>query len=197
MGRAKFAKYSQRAYDALVTKDANTIYAVNDTGDFSSSSLDTEGKLYIGEKPIKMDAIPFGIEYYDVKLDSTSGDIALMSNTEILSYQFYSSGVYMVMAHVTLRGSALTSVVLKKVIPNQPVRPDIISSTTVALDGYASVTLIGVLSITEEDILSKATMELCGSNNSTLYSGSISVEAIYENYDGANDATRMYLIKIA
>lgn len=197
MGRTKFAKYSKEVYDSLAVKDADTIYAVNDTGDFSSASLDTEAKLFIGEKPVKMDAIPFATEHYSVALDSTSGDIGLIRDTIILAYQFYSPGVYLIMTHVTLQCAADVSLALKKVIPNTSLRPYIISSTTVSNDGYSidcytSVTLVGLLTITQEEVVSKATIRLYGS-----VVAHATVLARYDNDAGDGCATRMDIIKIS
>ena len=48
----KFRKCTTNYYSDLVNKDENTLYFVNDLGDFSSSNLDTRGKLYLGSKEI-------------------------------------------------------------------------------------------------------------------------------------------------
>lgn len=57
MGLVKFAKASREAYREA-TKDDETLYFVNETGDFSDESMDESGELYLGSKKISSDNIP-------------------------------------------------------------------------------------------------------------------------------------------
>lgn len=59
MGLAKHKKLSKSEYDSLSTKDEDTIYAVNESGDFSEENLDDTAELFIGDKKIAND-IPYG-----------------------------------------------------------------------------------------------------------------------------------------
>lgn len=47
----KFRKMTTAGYNSLADKRSNTLYFVNDTGDFSPQSMDeTEGDIYLGDK---------------------------------------------------------------------------------------------------------------------------------------------------
>lgn len=48
----KFRKCTTNYYTNLQNKDENTLYFVNDFGDFSSANLDSRGRLYLGNKEI-------------------------------------------------------------------------------------------------------------------------------------------------
>lgn len=50
MAKVKFSFGSKGAFEKLSVKDPNTVYFVNETGDFSSASLDADGDIYLGEK---------------------------------------------------------------------------------------------------------------------------------------------------
>lgn len=50
MAKVKFVFGSRQAFEALREKNADTIYVVNETGDFSSASLDADGDVYLGGK---------------------------------------------------------------------------------------------------------------------------------------------------
>lgn len=50
MAKVKFSFGSRRAFEKLSVKDPGTVYFVNETGDFSSASLDADGDIYLGEK---------------------------------------------------------------------------------------------------------------------------------------------------
>lgn len=52
MARVRFKKVTTAAYQNVTNPDGNTLYFVSDTGDFSPSSLDVEGELYLGNKLI-------------------------------------------------------------------------------------------------------------------------------------------------
>ena len=55
MGKIKFTKATTEAFQDLLDDglvNADTLYFVSDTGDFSPSSLDTDGSLYLGDKLI-------------------------------------------------------------------------------------------------------------------------------------------------
>lgn len=50
MAKVKFSFGSRAAFDRMAAKDPSTVYFVNETGDFSSASLDADGDIYLGEK---------------------------------------------------------------------------------------------------------------------------------------------------
>lgn len=50
MGLAKHKKLSKSEYDSLSVKDEDTLYAVNENGDFSEENLEDSAELYIGDK---------------------------------------------------------------------------------------------------------------------------------------------------
>ena len=50
MGRVRCMKISSADYSALSTKDDEVLYFVNDTGTFGPDSLETNGKVYLGDK---------------------------------------------------------------------------------------------------------------------------------------------------
>ena len=52
MGLAKHKKLSKSEYDSLSVKDEDTLYAVNQNGDFSEENLEDSAELYIGDKKI-------------------------------------------------------------------------------------------------------------------------------------------------
>lgn len=194
MGRVKFAKYSRRRFDALIVKNADTLYAVNDTGDFSNSSLDEDAELYIGDKLIKTggDVLPppVATECHVEKLERNITVTAGGRPAVVLSFQVPSSGTYMVSAHATVVGD-LINFALFKIASSA----EVISSTTqygVNGTAYNSVTLTGVIAVSEADVAAKAKIELQGSvpsghKNATIYS---------VNQGGAVNATRMDIVKI-
>lgn len=58
MSKVRFVKGSRAAFEALSEKDGGVIYFVNETGDFSPSSLDGGGELYLGDKLISGNSAP-------------------------------------------------------------------------------------------------------------------------------------------
>lgn len=52
MGLAKHKKLSKSEYNSLSNKDEDTLYAVNENGDFSEENLEDSAELYIGDKKI-------------------------------------------------------------------------------------------------------------------------------------------------
>ncbi len=194
MGRVKFAKYSRRRFDALIAKNADTVYAVNDTGDFSNSSLDEDAELYIGDKLIKTggDVLPppVATECHVEKLERNITVPAGGRPAVVLSFQVPSSGTYMVSTHATVVGD-MVNFALFKIASSA----EVISSTTqygVNGTAYNSVTLTGVITVSEADVAANAKIELhvsvpSGNKNATVYS---------VNQDGAVNATRMDIVKI-
>lgn len=66
MGLVKHEKLSKTEYSGLSEKDEDTLYAVNENGDFSESNMDDSAELYIGDKKIG------GIEY-DLATETADG----------------------------------------------------------------------------------------------------------------------------
>lgn len=66
MGLVKHEKLSKTEYNGLSEKDEDTLYAVNENGDFSESNMDDSAELYIGDKKIG------GIEY-DLATETADG----------------------------------------------------------------------------------------------------------------------------
>lgn len=194
MGRVKFAKYSRKRFDALIVKNADTLYAVNDTGDFSNSSLDEDAELYIGDKLIKTggDVLPppVATECHVEKLERNITVTAGGRTAVVLSFQVPSSGTYMINLHLTAAGSGIVNFSLLKTAS-----AEIIASTSQyfgSASDYQSVTLTGVVSVSEADVAAKAKIELQGSVPSG-YKDAI----IYSvNQGGAVNATRMDIVKI-
>ena len=52
MARIKFVKATEEQYSSLQSPDENTLYFVNEKGDFSDASLEVDGRLYLGDKLI-------------------------------------------------------------------------------------------------------------------------------------------------
>lgn len=52
MARIKFVKATEEQYSSLQSPDENTLYFVNEKGDFSDASLEVNGRLYLGDKLI-------------------------------------------------------------------------------------------------------------------------------------------------
>lgn len=52
MGIVRHKKLSKTAYNNIVSKDEDTLYVVNDNGDFSEENLEDSAELYIGDKRI-------------------------------------------------------------------------------------------------------------------------------------------------
>lgn len=50
MAKVRFSFGSKAAFDRMAAKDPSTVYFINETGDFSSASLDDDGDIYLGEK---------------------------------------------------------------------------------------------------------------------------------------------------
>ena len=67
MGLVKHKKLSKTEYNSLSEKDEDTLYAVNENGDFSESNMDDSAELYIGDKKIG------GGGTYDLATESTDG----------------------------------------------------------------------------------------------------------------------------
>ena len=194
MGRVKFAKYSRRRFDALIAKNADTLYAVNDTGDFSNSSLDEDAELYIGDKLIKTggDVLPPPVvtEWHVEKLERNITVTAGGRPAIVLSFQVPSSGTYMINLHLTGTGSGIVNFSLLKTASLE-----IIASTSQYIGGsnnYQSVTLTGIVSVSEADVAAKAKIELqssvpSGYKDATIYS---------VNQGREVNATRMDAVKI-
>ena len=56
MGRVHCVKATTDWFEALSEKDEDTLYFVNDTGTFSPLSMETSGKIYLGDKLISSHA---------------------------------------------------------------------------------------------------------------------------------------------
>lgn len=57
MGIVKYKKLSESDYNNITEKDEDTLYAVNQNGDFSEENLDTKADLYLGDKKISADIV--------------------------------------------------------------------------------------------------------------------------------------------
>lgn len=66
MGLVKHKKLSKTDYNSLSEKDEDTLYAVNENGDFSESNMDDSAELYIGDKKI-------GGTEYDLATETADG----------------------------------------------------------------------------------------------------------------------------
>lgn len=68
MGLVKHKKLSKTEYNSLSEKDEDTLYAVNENGDFSESNMDDSAELYIGDKKIGGDG-----KTYDLATETSDG----------------------------------------------------------------------------------------------------------------------------
>ena len=50
MGRVRCIKLSRAAFEAILEKDDDALYFVNETGTFGPDSLETDGDIYLGDK---------------------------------------------------------------------------------------------------------------------------------------------------
>lgn len=66
MGLVKHKKLSKTEYNSLSEKDEDTLYAVNENGDFSESNMDDSAELYIGDKKV-------GGTEYDLATETADG----------------------------------------------------------------------------------------------------------------------------
>lgn len=107
MGLVKFIKLTNEKFLSLEHKDENSLYFVNEYGDFSNESLEVSGDLYLGEKVISKN-----ISITDVISDLDSSSDTVPSPKAVKNY----------VDEATSLGYAYMGIATPAIIPSQTIR---------------------------------------------------------------------------